>query len=151
MAGKISNGISEIQVDSVVLGFTEEDSFSIITEDNTSTQSFNVEEQADPIFKIVTGSKVISFEFTVADPNEATIIKLFDGTGTPDVVLPGISNILKSVAFEVTAIQGWGFSVADADVSSRFTDSMGKNSLLGVVINVTPNAGFTLKDTPETT
>lgn len=143
---KISNGIASITVDSLNLGFTEEDSFSIITDDNTSTVSFNVEEQDDPIYTTQTGSKAMSFEFTVADPNAAAVNKLFGSTGSTSIAVPGVSNILKGVAVKVTAMMGWGFDVTSADVSSRFTDSMGKNSLLGLVVTVTLNAGFTLTD-----
>ncbi len=145
MPGIITNGIESITVDGLVLGFTEEDSFSIITDDNTSTQSFNVEEQDDPIFTRITGSKAMSFEFTVADPNSAALQKLFDGTlATSDITVAGVSFILQAVPIVVVTTMGWGFNIASADVSSRFSDSLGKNSLLGVVVNVTINAGFTI-------
>lgn len=145
--GKISNGIAEIKVDGAVLGFTEEDSFSIITDDNTSTVSFNVEEQDDPIYTTQTGSKAMSFEFTVADPDAATVIKLFGGSASgSDVDVTGVSNILKGKTVVVKSMMGWGFDITSADISSRFTDSMGKNSLLGIVVTVTLNAGFTLTD-----
>lgn len=141
----ITNGISEITVDGIVLGFTEEDSFSIITDDNTTIQSFNVEEQDDPIFTRITGSKAMSFEFTVADPNAATLTKLFDGTDSSgDIDVAGVSHILQGVPVIVETQMGWGFSITSADVSSRFSDSLGKNSLLGVVVTITINQGFTI-------
>lgn len=141
----ITNGISEITVDSIVLGFTEEDSFSIITDDNTTIQSFNVEEQDDPIFTRITGSKAMSFEFTVADPDDTALTKLFGGTSSgDDIDVDGVSTILQGVPVIVETQMGWGFNISSADVSSRFSDSLGKNSLLGVVVTVTINEGFTI-------
>ena len=145
MAGKITNGIAEIRIGGVQLGLTEEDSFSIITEDNTTTVNFNTEEQADPLYSTQSGSKTMGFEFTIANPDKEAIETLFDGTVTgEDVELAGISHLLREVRFEVDSVIGWGFDVPTANISSRFSDTMGKNSLLGIVVNVTIVGGLKL-------
>lgn len=149
--GKITNGIAEIKIDGTVLGYTEEDSFTIITEDNTSTLSFNVEERDNPIFTRRTGSKAMSVEFTIADPDQDALEKLFDGTVSGnDVEVDGVSHTLQGVPFAVEAFMGWGITATKTDVTARLSDTMGKNSLLGVVVTVTFNEGFTFKDGDST-
>lgn len=145
MAGVITNGIKEIRIGGVQLGLTEEDSFSIVTDDNTTTVNFNVEEQFDPIYSTQSGSKTMGFEFTIANPDQDAIETLFDGTvAGSDVELAGVSHLLREVQFEVDSMMGWGFYVPKANISSRFSDAMGKNSLLGIVVSVTIVGGLTV-------
>lgn len=145
--GKITNGVAEIKVDNVVLGYTLEGSINLLTEDNTTVTSWEAEEVDDPIFTRRSGSKIFGIEFQVADPVQATLVKLFGGTQSgSDVKVDGISNILKGVPFELTPEQGWGISATSVDVSSRPSDNMGKNSLFGIIVNVTFNEGFTFVD-----
>lgn len=143
---KITNGIAEIKINGAVLGFTEEDSFRWITNDNTSVQNFNVEEMDDPILSTVTGSKTLQAEFKIADPDATAMSTLFDGSGSPDVTVTGISHIIKAASFAVTSKMGWGVSSTDVDISSRLSDEMGKNSLLGVIVTVTFRSGFKFVD-----
>jgi len=145
--GKITNGIAEIAIDGDVLGYTEEDSFSIITDDNTSTISFPVEERDNPIYTRRTGSKEMSVEFTIADPDQDALATLFDGTVSgADVEVDGVSHIMQGVPFYAKAAMGWSLQADKADITARLSDTMGKNSLLGVVVTVTFNEGFTFKD-----
>lgn len=143
MAGKITNGISEITIGGEALGFTTEDSFSWDVDDNTSEQTFNVEEQDDPIFTRKTGSKILGFTFAIPDPDANAIKTLFDGTdiGTGGVELDGISNNLVKQEVIVVSEQGWTVTLTSADISATFEPGMGKNSLFSLLVTVRKNAG----------
>ncbi len=148
MAGKITNGIEEIRIGGEQLGLTEEDSFVINTTDNTTTQTFNVEEQDEPLMEVITGSKSLEFEFTIADPDAEALETLFNGTvDENDVTIAGVSYVLNNVSFELTPKMGWGINIDNATVTSTLSTNIGKNALMGIVVTVKPVGEIEFIDT----
>ena len=147
--GQINNGINKIEIGAkgvadamgttlAALGFTTEDSFKV-NQSDAETTDFFVEETDLPIFT-TTKAGEFTFTFTVANPDADTLVKVFGGstTGTgatavytAPLVVPVIEQSVK-----VTPKIGMGFNVPRALITAKFTDSMGRNALLGVEVTV---------------
>lgn len=146
-AQKITTGIAKVEIDGDQLGYVEEDSFLINVEDNTTTTEFRVEEEEDPIYVTRSGSKIASFEFKIADPDATTIEKLWGGTSSGgDVTIAGFSKVLDDVSFLVESKLGWDISIESASVSAAPSGEMGRNSIFGIVVTVTPQGPIKFLD-----
>lgn len=142
MAGKITNGIDSISIGGEVLGLTLVDSFAFNVDDQTTEQSFEVEENDDPLFTTRSGSKILGFSFQIADPDEDAIETLFGGTAIAGgVEIDGISNTLKKQEVIITAKQGWTITFTQADIDAEISSDLGKNSLFGITVNGRQNGG----------
>lgn len=146
--GQANNGIEKIElgpigVDGAMgttlesLGYTEEDSVKITFEDATKTEFFA--EEVDAAWYVTTKQGKKSFEFTIANPDPETLVAVFGGTVTgtgssmiykAPAVVPAIEQSLK-----ITPKIGMGFNFPRVLVTAKFSDSMGRNSLLGVVVS----------------
>ena len=141
---QINNGLAQLKIGTIAvdggmgtvltaLGYITEDSFKINTEDGTATD-FMVEEIDDPIFSRTTAGK-ISFEFEIANPDAPVLVTVFGGTSdanggyTPPNSAPVIEKSL-----EIIPSQGFGFKVPRAKITAKFSDTIGKNQLLKVVV-----------------
>ncbi len=145
--GQINNGIEKIELGAIAvdggmgtvlssLGFTEEDSAKINFEDPEKKEYF-VEEFDTALFVAIKQGKK-SFEFTISNPDVDTLVATFGGTKTgtgadtvydAPSVMPTIEQSLK-----ITPKVGMGFKFPRVQVTAKFTDSIGRNALLGIVV-----------------
>lgn len=145
--GLFNLGISKIEIADIApdggtgtswatLGDTLEGSCKLNFAEGT-VQELKVEEKSTAVDTIEEeGEKVI--EFTVADPDEDTLVKVFGGSksgsaGSTVYKAPQTTvNIEKSL--KITPQKGIGFIFTRVSISARFTDAMGKGQWLGVII-----------------
>lgn len=149
MAGTITNGIEKIEIGGVTLGFTQEDTVSRIVTDNSTEVELHVEEQELPIYTRRVARKTSGFEFTIADPDEEAIKTLFGAVEdsldpTTLNLTEGETHVIENEEFKLTPKMGWGFSSDDCTITAQFTESMGKNSFLGVQVTVMFDKGFSV-------
>jgi hypothetical protein len=146
---QINNGINKVEFGPkgvgdtmgtalTVLGFTAEDSFKI-NQSDAETTDFFAEEIDLPAFTSTKAGEM-SFTFTVMNPDPATLVRMMGGTTTgtgatsvytAPLVLPIIEQSMK-----VTPKIGFGFNIPRGLVTAKFTDSMGRNALLGIEVTV---------------
>jgi len=144
----INNGLAKIEIGVIAadggmgttlerLGEVKEGTFKVNQAEGDKTE-FKVEEHDDPIF-IRQKKGTLSFEFEIHNPDAATFKQVWGGTVdattgkyTPPVNLMPIERSLK-----ITPEIGYGFDVPRAQISARFSDAMGKDSLLGVIVTAT--------------
>ena len=145
--GQANNGIEKIELGAIAadgamgtalasLGYTEEDSAKINFEDAEKKEYFAEEVDTAWFTTVKAGKK--SFVFNIANPDTATLVSVFGGTVTgtgptavykAPAVIPTIEQSLK-----ITPKIGMGFNFPRVLVSAKFTDSIGRNSLLGLVV-----------------
>lgn len=148
MSGIISNGVHKILINGSQLGFTEEDTVSKITEDNSSEVSLNVEEKDQPIYKKRNESKLTGFEFKIANPSKEAYKTLFgveESTVGDELILDftnGETNVIENATFELTPKMGWGFRATGATIRSQISESVGKNHFMGIIVTVMFDNGF---------
>lgn len=144
----INNGLAKIEIGAIAadggmgttlerLGEVKEGSFKVNQAEGDKTE-FKVEEHDDPIF-IRQKKGTLSFEFEIANPDGAVFKQVWGGTVdattgkyTPPTNLMPIERSLK-----ITPEFGHGFDVPRAQISARFSDAMGKDVLLGVIVTAT--------------
>lgn len=141
---QINNGLAQLKIGNIAndggmgttltaLGYITEDSFKINTEDGTTTD-FMVEEIDDPIFSRTTAGK-LSFEFEIANPDATVLVTVFGGSSdTNGAYTPPSSAPVIEKSLEVIPNQGFGFKVPRAKITAKFSDTLGKNQLLKVVV-----------------
>lgn len=145
--GQANNGIEKIELGAIAadggmgtvlasLGFTEEDSVKLVFEDAEKKEYFA--EETDSAWFVSTKAGKKRVEFTVANPDTATLVAVFGGTVTgtgatavykAPAVMPVIEQSLK-----ITPKIGLGFNFPRVLVTAKFTDSLGRNSLLGISV-----------------
>ncbi len=146
--GQANNGIEKIELGPIgalgamgttltSLGFTEEDSVKMNFEDAEKKEYFA--EETDTAWFISTKAGKKSVEFTIANPDAQTLVTVFGGTVTgtgaatvykAPAVMPVIEQSLK-----ITPKIGFGFNFPRVLVTAKFTDSLGRNSLLGIAVS----------------
>lgn len=144
----INNGLAKIEIGAIAadggmgttlerLGEVKEGTFKVNQAEGDKTE-FKVEEHDDPIF-IRQKKGTLAFEFGIHNPDAATFKQVWGGTVdattgkyTPPTNLMPIERSLK-----ITPEIGYGFDVPRAQISARFSDAMGKDSLLGVIVTAT--------------
>lgn len=144
----INNGLAKIELGPIGtdgamgtvlerLGEVKEGSFKVNQAEGDKTE-FKVEEHDDPIF-IRQKKGTLAFEFEIHNPDASTFIQVWGGTKdattgkyTPPVNLMPIERSLK-----ITPEIGYGFDIPRAQLSARFSDAMGKDALLGVIVTAT--------------
>lgn len=145
--GQANNGIAKIELGAIAvdgamgtalasLGFTEEDSAKINFEDPNKTEFFV--EEVDTAWFTTTKAGKKSITFTVANPDVETLVSVWGGTKTgtgPSVVYkaPATMQVIEQ-SLKITPKVGMGFNFPRVLVTATFTDSMGRNSLLGLNI-----------------
>lgn len=145
--GQPNNGLAKIEMGDIgalgvmgtvlaSLGFTEEDSCKIIFED-AEKKEYNVEEMDTPFYTTVKAGKK-SVTFTIANPDIDTVVKVMGGTktgtgGTMTYKAPNTAPVIEQ-SLKLTPKIGMGFDFPRVLVTAKFTDSMGRNSLLGIEV-----------------
>ncbi|AQX84047.1 hypothetical protein ELBR111191_14470 [Elizabethkingia bruuniana] len=144
--GLFNNGIAEVLFADIAadggagttfkaLGKTLEGSFKILTEDGTTT-TFKSEETDDPEFEVTRGGS-LGFEFQLMDPDADALVAIFKGTKTADGGYePPDKTATVEKSFKVVPEMGLGFNVVRAKITGKFTDAMGKNALMGIIVTV---------------
>lgn len=97
------------------------------------------EEATDTPFYIREKEGTLGFEFEVHDADGPAFVKVWGGTydTTTKKYTPPKKILPKELSFQAVPEIGYGFDVPRAHVSGRFSDAMGKDSLLGFIITVT--------------
>lgn len=143
--GLFSNGLAEVLAGPIAVdggmgtvltnvGKILEDSFSLVTEDG-NTVTFNSEESDDPEFERKTG-KTLGFQFTIMDPTVDTLVRFMGGTkGADDQYEAPDKTPVIELSVQIKPEMGLGFDVVRLSVDSSFTDQVGKNNLMGIVVN----------------
>ena len=150
MASLINIGIQKIELGAVAgdggmgttlaaLGYTLEGSAQLNMEDPQETD-FMVEEVDTPIFVSAKLGK-ITLAFTVADPDEDALVKVFGGTktGTGSATtwdFP-LTPIVIENSIKLTPQKGMGFNIPRAKIAAKFTPNIGRAGLLGVEVTAT--------------
>lgn len=148
MSGLISTGIQKIEISAIgadgdvgtafkALGYTVEGTANLTTEDPTETE-FLVEE-VDTAIDTDVKEGSMSVNFTVADPDEDTLVEVFGGTktGTGDdavyeypAVLPVIEKSIK-----LTPRKGLGIVITRAKLTAKFSSDIGRGKLMGIEVS----------------
>lgn len=111
-----------------------EDSFTLVTEDG-NTVTFNSEESEDPEFERKTG-KTLGFQFTIMDPTVDTLVEFMGGTkGDDDEYIAPIQTPVIEKSIQIKPEMGLGFDIVRASIDASFTDNVGKNNLMGIIVN----------------
>ena len=144
----INNGLAQVMIGAIAsdggmgttlsrLGDIKEGSFKVNHAEGDKTE-FKVEEHDDPIF-IRQKKGTLAFEFEIHNPDAATFKQIWDGTvdATTGKYTPPEVLVPRELSFKAIPEQGYGFDVVRAQVVGRFSDAMGKDSLLGVIVTVT--------------
>lgn len=144
----INNGLAKIEIGAIAsdggmgatlsrLGEIKEGSFKVNQAEGDKTE-FKVEEHDDPIY-IRQKKGTLAFEFEIHNPDADTFIQVWGGTKdstsgdyTPPVNLQHVERSLK-----ITPETGYGFDIPRAMITARFSDAMGKDALLGVIVTAT--------------
>lgn len=145
--GQANNGIKSIKLGAIAvdggmgtslasLGYTEEDSAKINFEDAEKKEYFAEEVDTAWFQTLKAGKK--TFEFTIANPDAATLVAVFGGTktGTGSTTVYSAPAVMPTIeqSLEITPKIGLGFKFPRVLVSAKLTDSIGRNALLGVVV-----------------
>ncbi|EPL7679763.1 hypothetical protein M2T79_18510 [Elizabethkingia miricola] len=144
----INNGLAQINIGAIAsdggmgttlarLGDVKEGSFKVNHAEGDKTE-FKIEESDTPIF-IRQKDGTLSFEFEIHNPDGATFKQIWGGTvdATTGKYTPPEKLVPVEMSFQVKPDQGHGFDVPRAQVAGRFSDAMGKDSLLGVIVTAT--------------
>lgn len=145
--GQVNNGIEKIELGAIAadggmgttlasLGFTAEDSVSFNWDEADITEYFAEETDTAWAKTKKEGGKAI--EFTLANPDAQALVKLFGGsvtgTGASEVYKAPATSPTIEQSLKITPKVGFGFNFPRVLVTARFTDSIGRNSMLGVVV-----------------
>lgn len=134
--------LSEIAVDGgvgttfAVLGLTQEGTTKINFADDT-TNDLMVEELDTAADSVATpGEKTI--EFTIANPDEDTLVALMGGTktgtGASTVYTAPSSAVIIERSVKITPKKGLGWVFPRALISAKFTSDVGKATWVGVTV-----------------
>ena len=146
--GQVNNGISKIEIGPIAvdggmgtslkqLGYTTEDSFKWNSTDPEKKEYFV--EEIDSAFYTATKAGKVGFIFEIANPDIDTLVDLFGGTKTgtgttatwaAPAVTPTIERSVK-----ITPKIGIGFNLPRVLITAKWTDSMGRNALLGITVS----------------
>ncbi len=144
----INNGLAKIEIGAIgadggmgttleKLGQVKEGTFKVNQAEGDKTE-FKVEEHDDPIF-IRQKKGTLAFEFEIHNPDASTFKQVWGGTvdATSGKYTPPMSLLPIERSLKITPEFGYGFDVPRAQISARFSDAMGKDSLLGVIVTAT--------------
>ncbi|MFP3835354.1 hypothetical protein [Chryseobacterium sp. SIMBA_028] len=144
----INNGLAKIEISSIAtdggmgttlerLGEVKEGTFKVNQAEGDKTE-FKVEEHDDPIF-IRQKKGTLAFEFEIHNPDAKTFKQVWGGTvdATSGKYTPPTNLFPIERSLKITPEFGYGFDVPRAQISARFSDAMGKDSLLGIIVTAT--------------
>ncbi|MCT4151282.1 hypothetical protein HZP59_08550 [Elizabethkingia anophelis] len=144
----INNGLAQINIGAIAsdggmgttlsrLGDIKEGSFKVNHVEGDKTE-FKIEESDTPIF-VRQKDGTLGFEFEIHNPDAAIFKEIWGGTvdATTGKYTPPEKLVALEKSFQAKPDQGHGFDVPRALVAGRFSDAMGKDSLLGVIVTVT--------------
>lgn len=144
----INNGLATAKIGAIAadgsmgttldkLGKIKEGSFKVNHAEGDKTE-FKVEETDTPIF-VRQKEGTLSFEFEIHDADADTFKKVWGGTvdATTKKYTPPKKLLPIEQSFQAIPEYGYGFDVPRAQISARFSDAMGKDSLLGVIVTAT--------------
>ncbi|MCL1671701.1 hypothetical protein [Elizabethkingia ursingii] len=144
----INNGLAKVMIGAIAsdggmsttlarLGDIKEGSFKVNHAEGDKTE-FKVEEHDDPIF-IRQKKGTLAFEFEIHNPDAATFKQVWGGTvdATTGKYTPPETLAPLELSFQAVPELGHGFDVPKAQFVGRFSDAMGKDSLLGLIVTVT--------------
>lgn len=144
----INNGLAKIEIGPIGtdgamgttlerLGEVKEGTFKVNQAEGDKTE-FKVEETDDPIF-IRQKKGTLAFEFEIHNPDAATFKQVWGGTVDPasGKYTPPVNLMPIERSIKITPEIGYGFDVPRAQISARFSDAMGKDALLGVIVTAT--------------
>ncbi|MCT4086684.1 hypothetical protein HZP82_04740 [Elizabethkingia anophelis] len=144
----INNGLAQINIGAIAsdggmgttlsrLGDIKEGSFKVNHAEGDKTE-FKIEESDTPIF-VRQKDGTLGFEFEIHNPDAAIFKEIWGGTvdATTGKYTPPEKLVALEKSFQAKPDQGHGFDVPRALVAGRFSDAMGKDSLLGVIVTVT--------------
>ena len=119
------------------IGRIKEGSFKVNHGEGDKTEF--KEEAKDIPFWVRQKAGTLAFEFEVMDADGEAFKKVWGGTvdATTKKYTPPKRILPKELSFQAIPEWGHGFDVPRAMVSARFSDAMGKDSLLGIIITVT--------------
>lgn len=146
--GLISTGIAKIELADIAqdggvgtvfkaLGYTVEGTANLTTDDPTETE-FLVEEVDTAIdTDVKEGSMTVNF--TVADPDEDTLVSVFGGTKTgtgEDAVFeyPEVLPIIEK-SIKLTPRKGMGITIVRAKMTAKFSADIGRGKLMGIEVS----------------
>lgn len=143
--GAITNGVSAIKLGAIAtdggmgttlsqLGYTSLGTAKLNTEDG-NTVDLNVEETDDPIYSKTRAGKM-SVNFTIADPDEQTLVTFWGGSydATKKEYTPPAVISSKELSLQVISEEGLSFNFPRASVTAKFTTDLGKDSFLGLEV-----------------
>lgn len=119
------------------IGKIKEGSFKV---NHTEGDKVEFKEEASDIpFYVRQKEGTLGFEFEVHDADGPAFVRVWGGTydTTTKKYTPPKRIIPKEMSFQAIPEFGHGFDVPRALVSGRFSDAMGKDSLLGLIVTVT--------------
>lgn len=144
----INNGLAKIEIGAIAsdggmgtvlerLGDVKEGSFKVNQGEGDKVE-FKVEEHDDPIF-IRQKKGSLAFEFEIHNPDADTFIQVWGGTkdGSTGKYTPPANLLPIERSLKITPEIGYGFDIPRAQLSARFSDAIGKDSLLGVIVTAT--------------
>ena len=121
------------------LGYTTEGTAKLNWDDATETE-FAVEEIDNPIY-ISTKEGKKTFTFTVANPDEDTLVSAFGGvkTGTGNAATFAFpsSSVSMEKTIKITPKEGMGLLIPRAKITAKLTSDLGRASLMGIEITGT--------------
>lgn len=145
--GLFNLGVSKIELATIAvdgdvgttfaaLGLTQEGTTKINFADDTTTDLM-VEEMDVAADSVATpGEK--TFEFTVANPDEDTLVELFGGmktgTGASTVYKAPASAVVIERSVKITPKKGIGWVFPRALITAKFTSDVGKTTWVGVTV-----------------
>lgn len=144
----INNGLSKVEFGPIAadggmgtvlkrLGDIKEGTFKVNHAEGDKTE-FKVEEFDIPIFtRIKQGT--LAFEFEIHNPDADTFVEVWKGTkdATTGKYTPPVNIVPIEGSFKAIPETGHGFDVPRVQLSARFSDAMGKDALLGVIVTAT--------------
>lgn len=119
-----------------VLGQTQEGTCKLNFADATITE-LKVEEKSTAADSYSEpGEKTV--EFTVADPDEDTLVSVFGGTksgtnGTTKFKAP-LNTVTIEKSLKITPRKGMGFTFPRVSITAKFTPDVGKTTWVGVTV-----------------
>ena len=144
----INNGLAQVKIGAIAsdggmgttlnrLGEIKEGSFKVNHSEGDKTE-FKIEESDIPIF-IRQKEGTLAFEFEIHNPDASVFKEIWGGTSdaTTGKFTPPEKLIPFEKSFQAIPERGYGFDVPRALISGRYSDAMGKDSLLGVIVTVT--------------
>lgn len=148
---KITRGVNTIEVGAIasdggpgtalaVLGLTLAGTAKMSQSDAT-TQDILVEESDVPLDSIITPGS-IAFNWTIANPDTATLVTLFGGTATgtsPNKTwnMPA-AVITQELTVKVTPKKGMTVVFPRASVTAKMNGDFSKTAVFGIDVTITP-------------